>query len=274
MTDTPAPELPFALPLRQGDPKTAHRADADLHMVDADDNWIGEAATPAIAAALVSAANRAGEGVQRTDVDDPTREQLAEHLHYLCGDWDEDWRGGDWLQLADAVLKIIRTRDAALLERLCQMVQEIGGLSTGHADTMEDLMREVLWQVKELNGAKIESRQLREMLHRNEGKLTELRALLEETKDACLHWSPELFERMCTALGKTVKKGDVSDIPDSELVERAVRNARHGREEGHVLWSYVTDAFGLGSTYAAQLCRRFGLDPEHRTALSTEGGRE
>lgn len=58
---------------------------------------------------------------------------------------------------------------------------------------------------------------------------------------------------------------DVSDIPDAELLERAVRNARSRnarRGHRHVRWSAVSDAFALGSTYAAQLCVRFGLDPD------------
>lgn len=78
-------------------------------------------------------------------------ESVAERLHYLCGDWDEDWQDGDWLQLAEGVMKIIHARDAALLERLCQMVRGLG-LSTGHADTPEELMAEVLDQVERLRG--------------------------------------------------------------------------------------------------------------------------
>jgi hypothetical protein len=57
----------------------------------------------------------------------------------------------------------------------------------------------------------------------------------------------------------------VRDIPDEKLLERAVHTARHrGYRKGtkHPRWAAVADAFALGSTYAAQLCRRFGLDPE------------
>ena len=55
---------------------------------------------------------------------------------------------------------------------------------------------------------------------------------------------------------------DVNDIPDEELLSRAVRNCR-GRTAGkHPRWTAVSDTFVLGSTYSAQLCRRYGLDPE------------
>jgi hypothetical protein len=53
----------------------------------------------------------------------------------------------------------------------------------------------------------------------------------------------------------------VADYKDSELVERAFRNAR--RKRGVPLWSSIADAFGLGSTYACELCLRFDHDP-HR----------
>lgn len=57
----------------------------------------------------------------------------------------------------------------------------------------------------------------------------------------------------------------VHDIPDDELLRRAVRSARdRGRRKGetHPRWTAVVDAFSLGSGFAAQLCRRFGLDPD------------
>ena len=57
--------------------------------------------------------------------------------------------------------------------------------------------------------------------------------------------------------------GSVADIPDAELIERALRTARPRRRIGaQPRWSAVMDVFMLGSTYAAQLCRRFGLDPD------------
>jgi hypothetical protein len=54
---------------------------------------------------------------------------------------------------------------------------------------------------------------------------------------------------------------DVADIPDAELLRSAVTNARDtGRLCKPVArWTAVMQVFGLGSTYAAQLCRRFDL---------------
>lgn len=56
----------------------------------------------------------------------------------------------------------------------------------------------------------------------------------------------------------------VADIPDEELLRRAVTSARgkYRAGFGHMRWQAVMTCFGLGSTYAHQLCRRFGLDPE------------
>lgn len=59
-----------------------------------------------------------------------------------------------------------------------------------------------------------------------------------------------------------ITAASVADIPDSELMERAVRNARARKSGWHPRWVAVMDNFHLGSTYAQQLCRRFGLDPD------------
>jgi hypothetical protein len=59
----------------------------------------------------------------------------------------------------------------------------------------------------------------------------------------------------------------VRDIPDEKLIERAVRSARcRDSRKGylHPRWVAVMDCFGLGSTYAYELCRRFGLDPDEK----------
>jgi hypothetical protein len=59
----------------------------------------------------------------------------------------------------------------------------------------------------------------------------------------------------------------VRDIPDEKLVERAVRSARDRscrKGEKHPRWVAVMDAFALGSTFAHELCRRFGLDPDEQ----------
>lgn len=59
--------------------------------------------------------------------------------------------------------------------------------------------------------------------------------------------------------------GTVADIADSVLLSRAVHNARANHSTGyHPRWVGVMDNFQLGSTYAMQLCRRFGLDPDEK----------
>lgn len=56
---------------------------------------------------------------------------------------------------------------------------------------------------------------------------------------------------------------DVNDIPDNELVGRALKSLRRRRGRGRQpLWANVADAFALGSTYSQQLCRKYGLDPD------------
>lgn len=56
----------------------------------------------------------------------------------------------------------------------------------------------------------------------------------------------------------------IAEIPDKDLLERAVRNARdrHAKKGAvHPRWIAVMDAFVLGSGSAKELCRRFDLDP-------------
>ena len=63
--------------------------------------------------------------------------------------------------------------------------------------------------------------------------------------------------------------GTVAEIADDELLRRAVHSARkrHARRgEKHTRWAAVMDAFLLGSTYAAELCRRFDLDPNEEVS--------
>ncbi len=52
---------------------------------------------------------------------------------------------------------------------------------------------------------------------------------------------------------------DVNDIPDAELLGRVVRSLR--AKADYPRWTAISHAFALGSTYSAQLCRRFGVDP-------------
>jgi hypothetical protein len=78
-----------------------------------------------------------------------------------------------------------------------------------------------------------------------------------------------LRDELATLRAPKPHTGTVADIPDADLVERAVRAAYVGRESQE-RWVHVRDTFSLGSTYAAQLCRRFGLDPEEEVGSPQE----
>lgn len=54
----------------------------------------------------------------------------------------------------------------------------------------------------------------------------------------------------------------VRDIPDGELVRRAIGNIRPSKYR--VLWGLVAERFALGSNYACDLCRIHGFNPEAR----------
>lgn len=58
----------------------------------------------------------------------------------------------------------------------------------------------------------------------------------------------------------------VADIPDDELLRRAVTAAKGYWRKGAKgpRWAAVSLLFGLGSTYSMQLCRRFYLDPDEQ----------
>jgi hypothetical protein len=60
-----------------------------------------------------------------------------------------------------------------------------------------------------------------------------------------------------------IDRGDVNGIPDNVLLQRAIKSLinKRGRVK-QPLWVSVMDTFALGSTYAGQLCRRFGHDPD------------
>lgn len=61
----------------------------------------------------------------------------------------------------------------------------------------------------------------------------------------------------------------VASIPDAELLLRAVtsaRSRRYNKRVKHPRWVAVKDAFQLGSGYANELCRRFGLDPDEEVS--------
>ena len=57
-------------------------------------------------------------------------------------------------------------------------------------------------------------------------------------------------------------KMSVTNYTDRELVARAVRGARPRKAGRSPRWVAVKDTFGLGSTYAHELCRLHGLDPD------------
>ena len=56
----------------------------------------------------------------------------------------------------------------------------------------------------------------------------------------------------------------VTDIPNEDLVARAVKNARPRTCGESPRWVAVGDTFALGSTYSIELCRIHGLDPHEK----------
>jgi hypothetical protein len=52
----------------------------------------------------------------------------------------------------------------------------------------------------------------------------------------------------------------VEDVPTDRLIWCGIANQRPTRTKP--LWVCVMDAFGLGSTFAHQLCRKHGFDPD------------
>lgn len=71
---------------------------------------------------------------------------------------------------------------------------------------------------------------------------------------------------------ETIVTGTVDDISDAILLGRAVRGCRP-RGAGYWLrWTAVADQFALGSTYAGQLCRRYGVDPNE--SINARGKRK
>ena len=63
----------------------------------------------------------------------------------------------------------------------------------------------------------------------------------------------------------------VADIPDAELLRRVVWHVTRKPRREEFAWAAVMKAFGLGSTYSAQLCRRFGVDPDSGEQLVASG---
>jgi hypothetical protein len=56
----------------------------------------------------------------------------------------------------------------------------------------------------------------------------------------------------------------VKDFPLESLVMRAIKNARARHTGEHERWVAVSDTFGLGSTYAIELCQLYGMDPHEK----------
>lgn len=65
------------------------------------------------------------------------------------------------------------------------------------------------------------------------------------------------------------QENTVASIPDEELLRRAVKGAKLRGRRGYKYqrWTAVAEQFQLGSTYAAQLCRRFNLDPDEMVKI-------
>jgi hypothetical protein len=63
---------------------------------------------------------------------------------------------------------------------------------------------------------------------------------------------------------ESIVAGSVNDIPDSELLRRAVTDCRANVPKGrpHPRWVAVMETFALGSGYSRELCERFDLAPD------------
>ena len=80
----------------------------------------------------------------------------------------------------------------------------------------------------------------------------------------------ELPTTLETLVQSHAPQRSVADIPDADLLRRVVRSIAHNRpRRKEFAWAAVSEAFGLGSTYSMQLCRRFGLDPDTGAELKT-----
>ena len=65
--------------------------------------------------------------------------------------------------------------------------------------------------------------------------------------------------------GDSERKRPPEEISRSDLIDRAIRNAKNGNKKKgikHTRREAVMFVFALGSTHADDLCRRFGFDPE------------
>ncbi len=96
-----------------------------------------------------------------------------------------------------------------------------------------------------------------------------VRQLVSEAKETTMSKGEDQVE-FAQRLGQRPEPvRSVADIPDDELLRRAVRNVTGNKRRQEFAWAAVVTAFGLGSTYASQLCRRFGIDPDTGAELKT-----
>lgn len=92
-------------------------------------------------------------------------------------------------------------------------------------------------------------------------ELEKYRALLRKVEEISM--LVVLLDYETPAGAEASKERSVADIPDSELVKRAVYNAAaKSRRYGKYAWANVQAVFGTGSTFSAQLCRRFNVNPD------------
>lgn len=69
-------------------------------------------------------------------------------------------------------------------------------------------------------------------------------------------------EEAARPVAANVAELTVASISAEALVKRAVMNAKPRTCGDSPRWVAVMDTFALGSTYATQLCRAHGLDPD------------
>lgn len=80
---------------------------------------------------------------------------------------------------------------------------------------------------------------------------------------------------MCGELGNEDTARSVKSISDADLVKRAVRNAVNHDRVPRPRWHVISRSFGLGSTFASELCVIHEIDPdEYMPAIVCEACRE
>lgn len=66
----------------------------------------------------------------------------------------------------------------------------------------------------------------------------------------------------------------VTGLSDHELLRRAIVHVTSGESPPRSRWSHVGRTFGVGSTSATALCRRFGVDPDDLIGLAEDEDEE